>query len=316
MRWGGLMLLLVLAGCASNPPRNLSASGNALSPEGWRGQRYYENGRVIGEEFDAVGDDGRIDLWRYYQDGSLLTEDRDRDSDGRIDYTAHYRPKTAALEAFSRDTDFDGQNDIWLRHLEDDRWALNWDRNRDGAVDFVFIFRCPGGDLAALQFDPTEVADMREVVPIAQWVEVDLDDDFDRRFDSWTRYKEGKASERGVDANGDGYPETWAKAGGKEPTKAAKDERRPAPARETERRARITGVEAAVEIPGKAAALEEEEETAADAGEAESAKSATNRRPRPQAKAEVAAQPAAAPRAPSEESGASAVPAALPPEEE
>ncbi len=321
MRWGGLIFLFLLAGCFSNPPRNLSASSNALSPEGWRGKRYYENGLIIGEEFDAVGNDGRIDLWRYYKDGCLLTEDRDRDSDGRIDYTAHYHPKTGALEAFSRDTDFDGQNDIWLRYSGNERWILTWDRNRDGAVDFVFVFRCPAAALAELRFDPGEVTDMREVVPAAQWLEVDLDDNFDRRFESWTRYKDGKACDRGVDANEDGYPERWAKVESVTPTRAAKEERRPKSERESERRARITGIEAAVEIPGKSASPDEEKDQ--DANDAANGEEETGApRSRPAARASARQMPAGEARessrrgAPSGESGASAVPATMPPEEE
>jgi len=316
MRWTSLVLILFLAGCSGAPPRNLSASSNALSPEGWRGKRYYENGRVIAEEFDAVGEDGRVDLWRYYKDGSLLTEDRDRDSDGRIDYTAHYFPKSGVLEAFTRDTDFDGQNDIWLRYLGDDRWSLNWDRNRDGDVDFVFVFRCPPAAFGDMHFDPVDVTDMREVVPAAQWVEVDVDENFDRRFDSWTRYKEGRPSESGIDANGDGYPERWSKIDAGAPTKAAQGSRgsQQDPA---DRRARITGVEEAVEIPGKTALPDEEGNAIAKEAEDSRAK---RRRPAAQAAArqlpaEKSDPAARSSRTPAEVSEANAVPATLPPEE-
>jgi len=97
-----------------------------------------ENGLAVSEEFDAVGGDGRVDVWRFYDKGCILAEERDRNGDDRIDCRANYSVASAELREIQRDTDFNGDVDLHIQYMDGYRWEQNWDRNHDGTTDFSF----------------------------------------------------------------------------------------------------------------------------------------------------------------------------------
>jgi len=214
MRWVACACVLgLLCGCEQFGPKRLTGWQDASSPEGWRGKRYCENQQTVSEEFDAVGNDGRIDLWRFYHKGVLLTEERDRNQDDRVDCRAEYSATSGELRAITRDTNFDGQTDLEVTYLGGYRWQEVWDRNQDGTADFVLLFRGPSRLLTELKADPVRVGDLREIVPADLWQEATLDEDRDGRYDSWIRYHKGQPVDRGVDADQDGQVDSWQRTG-------------------------------------------------------------------------------------------------------
>ena len=208
---GCLMLVAMLAGCVPPGPKRLSGIRNAVSPEGWRGKQYFENRRKVSEEFDAVGNDGRIDLWRFFDEGRLLSEERDRNADDLIDCRAFYSPASGELREFRRDEDFDGEMDLRVQYLGGYRWQQTWDRNQDGTADFLLSLRGPARLLSELGVDPAEAGDLREVAPPNHWHELYVNTDLDGRLDAWTRFRDGQPAERGIDPDGDGRPERWVR---------------------------------------------------------------------------------------------------------
>ncbi len=142
--WTGWAILLLLTGCQQGPSR-LSADRDAVSPEGWQGTRFYENGVVIAEQFDAHDNDDRIDLWRTYAMGELLSEEVDRDTDGRIDLRRRFAERQ--LIETEEDTDFDGRMDQWAQYDNGVLIARGMDLDRDGVVD-EWVKTGQGGFLA------------------------------------------------------------------------------------------------------------------------------------------------------------------------
>ncbi len=203
------VLLLMLMGCEVPGPRLLSGNRNLTSPEGWHGKRYTKNGITISEEFDAVGNDGRIDMWRYFDDGHILAEEWDLNQDDRIDARISYSPVSAEIREIKRDTDFDGTYDIKVRYLGGFRWQENWDRNHDGTADFIFSMSAPSRLLNEINFNYTEFTDLRKNVPRRYWRELSLDTDFDHRFDQWTRFTPKGTVLHGIDNNADGRVDQW-----------------------------------------------------------------------------------------------------------
>lgn len=203
------LLACLLGGCGGPGPTQLSYWENVRSPEGWSGRRYTENGKVVVEEFDAVGKDDVMDFWRYYQKGRLLNEEHDRDSDGRIDFIARHDPRTGAIVTLVRDTDFDGRTDLWVDFDGTDLWTKSRDSNGDGVVDMLFLFRGPKEMLARPGMDLYETTDFRSRIDKIHWVELAIDEDLDDRFDSWVRYEEGRVVARGAGLGRGGRPARW-----------------------------------------------------------------------------------------------------------
>ncbi len=104
---------MLLCGCNEPNPRALLTDNHVVSPEGWQGTRFFENDLVVAEEFDAYNRDGRIDLWRFYEQGRLAMEEADRDSDGRIDLRKRY--ELGGIVQESVDGNHDGILDTFTR---------------------------------------------------------------------------------------------------------------------------------------------------------------------------------------------------------
>ncbi len=212
--WISLFGLMVLAGCSARPgPEELSLHRDVTSAQGWHGRATFLNGRLVAEEYDAMGRDGRYDLWRYYEAGRILSEKRDRDADDRIDYEASYEPSDGRLSAFERDTNFDGRMDLWVRFREEGFWVETRDTDHDGEPDRFFAFNAPPELLTSGAVDPLEAVDLQETLPPAQWGELVADTDTDGTLDQWVRYENGAPYQVGVDTDGDGRPERWNEVG-------------------------------------------------------------------------------------------------------
>jgi hypothetical protein len=210
-----LLLLAAFApGCGERPgPEELSLHRNVTSAEGWQGRATFVNGKLVAEEYDAMGADGRYDLWRYYEAGRILSAERDRDADDRIDYEAEYDPATGALVAFRRDTNFDGRLDLGVRYREEGFWVETRDRDHDGEPDRFFAFEAPPTLFTDGAADPLEAVDLQETLPPAAWSELVADTDGDGMLDQWVRYREGAPYQVGVDGDSDGRPERWVDVG-------------------------------------------------------------------------------------------------------
>lgn len=204
-----LGVLLSGIGCKQPGPSHLAFWENVRSPEGWTGRRYAENNKRIAEEFDAVGEDGKIDFWRFYTNGRLASEEHDRDNDGHVDYVAKYNHKDESLLSFARDTNFDGSLNLWVDFDGHDSWTQTWDRNHDGTLDLLFSFEGPADSLNRLKLDFYEVTDLRKFIPKQRWREIALDNDMNGQFDLWLRYEEGRAVAQGVGQGPDNRPRRW-----------------------------------------------------------------------------------------------------------
>jgi antitoxin component YwqK of YwqJK toxin-antitoxin module len=90
---------------------------------------------VVRKEID-LNNDGKIDVWRYYDEkGELVKERLDLDFDGLIDCTIYY--KSGVVEHKEYDTNFDGKPDLWKYYNEKGQLArVEADRNHDGKVDY------------------------------------------------------------------------------------------------------------------------------------------------------------------------------------
>lgn len=213
MRCSALLLALFLGclttGCVPEGPRRLTAWYSEKSEEGWNGRRYYDNEKVLSEEFDSQNNDGRIDLWRFYDNGRLLSEERDRNADGRIDYTASWNPVTGEMRAFARDSNFDGVNDVQMEYLGGFRWNLTIDRDFDKTTDFVLLCKGAGRMLSEIGADYANQSDIASLLPKLVWYELSLDEDFDGKLESRTRFHNGVPFETGIDLDNDGEPDKW-----------------------------------------------------------------------------------------------------------
>ena len=67
----------------------------------------------------------------------------------------------------------------------------------------------PARLLTELKAHRLRFTDLRRLVPRRYWRELQLDDDFDHRFDKWVRYLPEDKELLGSDRNGDGRPDVW-----------------------------------------------------------------------------------------------------------
>lgn len=122
MRKLGLLLVLLLcagslmAQTSTTPAQagssgNLIASGVDVDGNGKPDLVTYTDahGTVIRDEQD-FNHDGRMDDFRYYQNGQLVREEIDTDFDGRIDLWV-YLVDGNSVQRYERDTDGDGKPD-------------------------------------------------------------------------------------------------------------------------------------------------------------------------------------------------------------
>jgi hypothetical protein len=95
--------------------------------------RYFgDNGLVEKEEWDTDYD-SKVDEIRYFEDGTIVRSERDRNNDGRFDIFRHY--KVGKLERKESDTNDDGKVDRWEYYSGNVLDRVGVDKDRDGSVD-------------------------------------------------------------------------------------------------------------------------------------------------------------------------------------
>ncbi|MBN1257495.1 MAG: hypothetical protein JXA52_07290 [Planctomycetes bacterium] len=192
LRWIGLAAAgLFICGCLGfhdYGPHVINLDENYLSPEGWQGRQILRDGVPTQEELDSRGSDGRIDLWRYYQDGKKTREMYDLNDDDLIDVACYFDTSNGSMILFERYLDSDRKPDLTIKHLFMNRWRQEWDRNGDGKVDFDFSFRGPSTVLTDFDVDPTTLMDIRDLLPKGLWRLLKLDEDHDGVFETELPY--------------------------------------------------------------------------------------------------------------------------------
>jgi hypothetical protein len=189
--WLPVCLALVAVGCldpVGQPPRTLTLHESFISPEGWPGTRVTANHAVLQEWLDSLGNDQRLDRWRYYEDGRLRRVLCDVDGDDLIDVRARFDPPGGGLRLLERYAGPPRRRILQVRYRNRGRWEQRADRNRDGRVDAIFRFRGPSDLLSAGGFDPAPLRDVRDILPREFWVEAELDEDFDGTMDHFKPY--------------------------------------------------------------------------------------------------------------------------------
>ncbi|MGM0555049.1 MAG: hypothetical protein ACQEVA_01600 [Myxococcota bacterium] len=75
-------------------------------------RNFFDNGELVRKEL--LGDDGEtIVETRYYSDGTIMRVEKDRNTDGKVDYWEYYEQGT--LDRIGRDLNGDGSADKWTR---------------------------------------------------------------------------------------------------------------------------------------------------------------------------------------------------------
>jgi hypothetical protein len=181
-----IIAALMSAGCIDTgpEPQTLVLQEEYVSPEGWRGERILKNGLAHMEELDSRGDDGRIDLWRFYRDGRLVRELHDLDADDLIEVKARFDPRSGALVNLQRFETADQTPDVHIEYQGAYTWRQEEDRNGDGKVDRVFLFTGKPTILTEHGAEPTELTDAQPLIPKIRWSRVYEDTDFDGELDT------------------------------------------------------------------------------------------------------------------------------------
>lgn len=202
-----LAALLLIATCAvpaaaaQTRTRALSGWFDVTTPEGWRGRRYMDGDEIFAEEFDTRGG-GRIDVWRFYRNGVLSSEERDLNGDGRVDYQSRWDPRSRRLLWVKRDTNNRGVNDLEIEAAGDRRWEIREDRNLDGITDRVLIVNAPNNFFEWLGMDLSRQRDVVDSIPKEYWYELQADDSFTSVITDRRRYSRGQFTQYGEWENG------------------------------------------------------------------------------------------------------------------
>ncbi len=128
--------------------------------------------------------DGRIDHWIYREDGEIVREVFDEDSDGRPDRVLVYDLASHRVRRVEEDTDHDGSFDSWTDYREGTITRRRADTNRDGVVDTWTYYA--GGNITRHERDTTG-------------------DGFRDRVGF---YDQGQLGREELDTDGDGRPDT------------------------------------------------------------------------------------------------------------
>jgi hypothetical protein len=164
------IIILLSAGCemfspVGLKPKTIELNPRAISKEGWRGQEYYTNGVIRSGEYDSLGNDGKYDIWRYYQAGKINRQELDRNGDDLIDLVTWYDLKTGRIISFSRDTDFNGSFDNRLENTGFRKWTQKLDTTGDGKYDSIAYFTGKNDFLKVNKINPETVGDLRNFLP-------------------------------------------------------------------------------------------------------------------------------------------------------
>lgn len=208
-------LAFAFAGCGQppNPPSTLGASFNVRTEQGWTGRRFTINQHLLAEEYDTDGDE-RIDLWRFYSGGFLVSEERDLLGHGRIDHVAAWEGASRRLLSAARDSQGRGVFDLQVEHdgpagaYRVGRWRIARDANADGFADLLLTVEGPPSLFADLGIDLATVDDLAAVIPAQYWREWRADDGTGR-LGPYLRYLNGQPTHRATVIDDRGTPVAW-----------------------------------------------------------------------------------------------------------
>ena len=181
-----------------NPPRTYAGDFNHVTPEGWQGRRFTDNRFVLSEQYDTNADT-RLDLWRYYDQGRLVAEERDLLGSGDIHYVAAWIPADGRLVSAARDREGRGTFDTQIEYVENrvqHRWRVAEDRNGDGYADRVLILEGPHHLFQTLGIDLATVPSVIDAIPRAHWRETRADPAFTGTLGPTIRFRDGVAYDR------------------------------------------------------------------------------------------------------------------------
>jgi hypothetical protein len=191
-----------MSGCyvferVGNEPKVLHRDSNFISVEGWNGVSVKDNGRVIYEMIDSSLNDGRYDLWRYYSDGRLIKEEKDRNNDDLVDYVVYYGLSDGFLRGVERDDNYDNKYDYVLKHFSFRKWIEKKDLNGDGIYEVKFLFKGPLDLLSkGSRVNPERVSKIKELLPSKHWVNIFFDDNNNGIDDRVVSYVKGREVSR------------------------------------------------------------------------------------------------------------------------
>jgi hypothetical protein len=190
-------------------PRAMSGWLGAVTPEGWIGRRYMDGDDIFAEEFDSNGDT-RVDIWRFYHNGILTSEDRDLSGDGRIDSASRWNPRNHRLLSFGRDGKKRGIYDLEILSASDGTWEIREDRNLDGMADRVLFIQGPSDFFERLGLDLAVQDSLIDLIPAEYWRELRSDDSFTSVVTDYRRYSRGNLVQYG---EWDGKAVRWRRVG-------------------------------------------------------------------------------------------------------
>jgi hypothetical protein len=176
-----------LAGAGEGGSRAMSGWFNVTAPNGWRGRRYMDGNQVFAEEF-ASGASGRIDVWRFYRRGILTSEERDLNTDGKVDFQTRRDPRNGLMTSVLRDTARRGVNDLEIERINHNRWEVRQDRNLDGVTDRILFINAPNDFFDSLDENPANMPDAAAAIPRETWREVWTDDGYTGSITDYFRY--------------------------------------------------------------------------------------------------------------------------------
>ncbi len=195
------VILSLFSGCfifdtVGNVPKVVTSNPEVVSKEGWRGVAYSKDYQVFYKKFDSLLNDGRFDLWRYYDGGVLVREEVDRNSDDLIDFIVYYDNEKGLICGIERDDNFDGNYDYVVSYSSFNNWTEKWDKDFDGNFDTRFKFKGGIEFLSTIIDDSKSIVDLKKYVPAKKRVAIFYDDNSDGVEDRVVTYRMGKIKEK------------------------------------------------------------------------------------------------------------------------
>lgn len=192
------LMCLTLGPCFAGESYSRTLSGwfNVTTPDGWSGRRYMDGPHVFAEEFDSNGD-GRVDVWRFYRQGLLSSEERDTNAAGRVNFQSKWEAREGRLLSVLRDTRSRGINDLEIEYTARNRWEIREDRNLDGITDHILFVNGPPDLFEILGMDLATQTNVIDNIPGEYWHELWSDETFVTVITDYRRFSNGELTHYG-----------------------------------------------------------------------------------------------------------------------
>jgi len=157
-------------------------SGNPAAPPPGAKVIRDQAGRLVYMEYDS-NDDGKNDIWNFYEKGKLIRQNSDRNGDGKADI--YFFLTNGKVTSLSRDANCDGYFESTEKYSGGFLAYQSMDLNKDG------------------------IADVNHIMENGAHVRTETDTDFDGKIDSWIFFDKDENRKLVLtDANKDGVPDT------------------------------------------------------------------------------------------------------------